>query len=97
MNSPLSRTAVATRARISGANASTGATIPFTIPAVPARARIESSKRIDRAVYAYLQAIRSLGHRHVKPEDVAAALGISVTAALAALTVLRSKGVTRAK
>jgi hypothetical protein len=42
-------------------------------------------------VYAYLQAMRSLKRARVTPEDVAAALGISVASALEALTALHSR------
>jgi CRP-like cAMP-binding protein len=54
-------------------------------------------KDLEAAVYAFLQAMRSLGRTHVTPEDVANGLGISASSAMAALSALQSKGVRRSK
>src|ERR1700730_6634928 len=55
------------------------------------------SKDIKGAVYAYVQAMRTLGHMHVRSEQVSRALGISSSAAMAALQALEGKGVRRSK
>jgi CRP-like cAMP-binding protein len=59
--------------------------------------RAQPAKDLEGAVYAYLQAMRSLGRTHITPEDVASALGLSTSSAMAALTALKSKGVRRSK
>ena len=61
------------------------------------RTRGAASKNAQRAVYAYLQAIRSLNRDRVTPEEVARALGISTASALAASIAMRSKGVKRSR
>lgn len=100
MNSAVStKRTPASQARISGVNASTGSSLAALLAQAPTRARIRvrQTKQVERAVYAYLQAMRSLKRTRVTPEDVAAALGISVASALTALTALQSRGVKRFK
>jgi hypothetical protein len=77
---------------ISGTNASTQKTVTFPVTSLSARRPANPSDQIERAVYAYLRVVRSLGRKHIRPEDVASALGISATVALVALTALRDKG-----
>jgi hypothetical protein len=52
---------------------------------------------LEGAVYTYLRAMRSLNRTHVSPEDVANALAIPVSTAMAALTSLKAKGVRRSR
>jgi hypothetical protein len=56
-----------------------------------------STPNIESAVYAYVRAMRTLGHTHVRSENVSRALQISLSAAMAALQALEDKGVRRSK
>jgi hypothetical protein len=58
---------------------------------------LDRKRNITNAVYAHLQAMRSLGHTRVSPENVSKALGISFGAVLVAMKSLESKGVRRVK
>jgi hypothetical protein len=74
----------------------TSTTVTITVsPSPPAAA--SQAKDVEGAVYTYLKAMRALNRTHVTPEDVAAALGISVSAAMAALTSLKTRGVRRSR
>jgi hypothetical protein len=78
----------------------TGTTGPIrTVSVAPSQVigPAQPPKDLEGAVYAYLQAMRSLGRTHVTPEDVASALGIPALSAMAALTALKNKGVRRSK
>jgi hypothetical protein len=100
MSETLSKAVPATRQAVSTLNATSA--VPLRMPAAsPDQRRVEPIKpavhEVEKAVYAYLQAIRSLNKTRVTPEAVASALGISTMMALAALTNLQHKGVKRAK
>jgi hypothetical protein len=70
-----------------------------TIINVPSRQGLSTptSKDIEGAVYAYVRAMRALGHTRVRSENVSRALQISLSAAMAALQALEDKGVRRSK
>ncbi len=74
----------------------TSATVTITVSPSPPPAASQS-KDVEGAVYTYLQAMRALKRTHVTADDVASALGISLSSAMAALTSLKSKGVRRTK
>jgi hypothetical protein len=56
-----------------------------------------STPNVESAVYAYVRAMRTLGHTNVRSENVSRALQISLSAAMAALQALEDKGVRRSK
>ncbi len=57
------------------------------------KSRSTSSKTIDAAVYAYIRAMRALGHTQVNSLAVARALSLPVTDVDVAIRTLSDKGV----
>jgi hypothetical protein len=53
----------------------------------------KASKEVEKAVYAYVRAVRALGRTEVTVSDISKALDIAEPAVIQALTALRSKGV----
>jgi predicted Rossmann fold nucleotide-binding protein DprA/Smf involved in DNA uptake len=54
--------------------------------------RVET-KKIESAVYAHIQALRALGRTQVEPQEIARALGLSVSQVQNTIAALKSKGV----
>jgi hypothetical protein len=48
---------------------------------------------IESAVYAHIQAVRALGKTKITPEEIAAALGISISDVRGTIDALKTKGV----
>lgn len=59
----------------------------------PAAQTSKRSKEVEKAVYAHIQALRSLGRTKVVVSDIAEALGLRQDIVLQALKALREKGV----
>jgi hypothetical protein len=100
MNDVAFKTASVGQTRGISGTTGTSATVILTV-AKPAQrsgpASAPPSRDVEGAVYTYLRAMRALKQTHVTPDDVASALGISLSSAMAALTSLKSKGVRRSK
>ena len=80
-----------------GPTTTTG-TVTLSVPAKKsARAMVADqavkSKKIESAVYAHIQAVRALGRTQIEPEEIARALGLSVSQVHGTLAALKSKGV----
>jgi hypothetical protein len=82
--------------------AAASATVPLIATAsvsVGAKATVTASARkvkapnIENAVYAHIQAVRALGKTKITPEEIAAALGLSVSEVQGTISALRNKGV----
>jgi hypothetical protein len=71
----------------------TGGSGTTTIVNSGARSTPLSQKEIQNAVYGHLRAIRALGRTEVLPSEIAAALAISPSLVLEALSSLQNKGV----
>jgi hypothetical protein len=100
MNDMILKTASTGQAGLISGTTGTSATVIITVSSSPQRsgpAAVTLSNDVKGAVYTYLQAMRALKRTHVTPDDVASALGISLSSAMAALTLLKSKGVRRTK
>ena len=69
--------------------------IPGGSERAPTKARAVASNALDAAVYKYIQAVRALGQQSVSVSTIAAALNRSRSDAMAALTRLEAKGVTK--
>ena len=57
------------------------------------RLKAPSKRKIEAAVWAYIRAIRALGHRRVNTVEIANALSVSVDEVNRAIGSLRRKGV----
>ena len=66
-------------------------TSTFALDAAPPPRK--SSKDVEKAVYAYLRALRALGQTELKVSEVAEGLHIAVPLVISALNALRRKGV----
>jgi hypothetical protein len=64
----------------------------LTVGPSPASAP-KASKEVEKAVYAYVRAVRALGRTQVLVSDISRALEIAEPAVIQALSALRSKGV----
>jgi hypothetical protein len=51
------------------------------------------SKNVESAVYAHIQAVRALGRTQIEPQEIARALGLSVSQVQGTIAALKSKGV----
>ncbi len=73
----------------------TGSSEPtfFSDTKISGRRGTRTQKEIEAAVYAYIRAMRTLGHTHVDSSAVAQALSLSVTDVEAAMRNLSDKGV----
>jgi hypothetical protein len=73
----------------------TAGSVTFTIsgPAYAAPARAVTPKQIENAVYAHIQAVRALGRTQIAPEEIARALGLSLSEVQGTIAALRQKGV----
>jgi hypothetical protein len=60
---------------------------------MPAPASAPRAKNVENAVYAHIQAVRALGRTQIEPEEIARALGLSVSQVQGTIAALRSKGV----
>ena len=75
--------------------ASTG-TVTFTAAkyaTAPVPAPAPKAKNIESAVYAHIQAVRALGRTQIEPEEIARALGLSVSQVQGTIAALKGKGV----
>lgn len=98
MNDVTLTTASTGQAGLISGTTGTSATVIITVSSSPQRSgRATPSNDLEGAVYTYLQAMRALKRTYVTADDVASALGISLSSAMAALTSLKSKGVRRTK
>ena len=57
------------------------------------RSTAGDTKKVERAVYAYIQAVRALGKQRISTDEIARALGLSRSVVESVVLVLRSKGV----
>ena len=64
----------------------------LTVGPSPASAP-KASREIEKAVYAYVRAVRALGRTQVFVSDISKALDIAEPAVIQALNALRSKGI----
>ena len=74
--------------------ASTGAvTLTVSVRKSATPLASHSSKNVESAVYAHIQAVRALGRTHIEPQEIARALGLSVSQVQGTIAALKSKGV----
>jgi predicted HTH transcriptional regulator len=59
----------------------------------PTTTRKAKAPNIESAVYAYIQAVRALGKTKITPEEIAAALDISISDVRGTIEALKNKGV----
>lgn len=59
----------------------------------PAATQRGQQKNVENAVYAHIQAVRSLGRTRINTSDIARALSIPQNAVVGALAALQKKGV----
>jgi hypothetical protein len=55
--------------------------------------RAQPTRDVERAVYAYIQAVRALGKTKVETEEIARALGLGLSEVERTVKALRSRGV----
>jgi predicted Rossmann fold nucleotide-binding protein DprA/Smf involved in DNA uptake len=67
-------------------------TLSMSMAMPPTHRKVES-KKIERAVYAHIQAVRALGRTQIEPQEIARALGLSVQQVLSTIHTLKQKGV----
>jgi hypothetical protein len=65
----------------------------FNVAIGPAKASSKPSKDVEKAIYAYVRAVRALGRTQLNVSDISKALNISEPAVIQALGALRSKGI----
>ena len=59
--------------------------------------RDQTPKRIENAVYGYIQAVRALGRERISTSEIASALAIPISSVAGAIDALKEKGVKIAK
>jgi hypothetical protein len=64
----------------------------LTVGPSPASAP-KASKEVEKAVYAYVRAVRALGRTELAVSDISKALDVAEPAVIQALNALRSKGI----
>jgi hypothetical protein len=76
------------------AAATTTATVSIGAKAtVTVSARKVKAPNIESAVYSHIQAVRALGKTKITPEEIAAALGLSISDVRGTIEALKTKGV----
>jgi hypothetical protein len=81
------------RFKINTSGATTSGVVTYTTQVPLPRRAPNRAKALENAVYGHIRAVRALGRTQISASEIAAALGLSVSAVMKALAGLRKKGV----